>query len=119
MMNRQRGVSLGGLLLVFFVLIIVGIFGLKLIGPYMEFFKIKAAVEAIGSDRTKTASVGEVRKAFDARATIDDISSIKGTDLDVTKEGGDVVVAFAYRKEVPLFANIGLFVDFAGDSKPK
>ena len=118
MRRKQEGVSLGALLLVLFVLVIVGIFALKLIGPYMEYFKIKAAVEAIGSDRTRTASVAEVRKAFDARATIDDITSIKGADLEITKEGQEVVVTFGYRKEVPLFHNLGLYVDFAGDSKP-
>lgn len=119
MRTKQQGVSLGGLLVVLFLLVIVGILGLKLIGPYMEFFKIRGAVEAIGADRGKTASVAEVRKAFDARATIDDISSVKGQDLEVTKEGADVVITFAYRKEIPLFANVGMFIDFAGDSKPK
>jgi uncharacterized protein (UPF0333 family) len=57
MRRKQEGVSLGALLLVLFVLVIVGIFALKLIGPYMEYFKVKAAVEAIGADRTRTASV--------------------------------------------------------------
>ncbi len=119
MKNRQQGVSLGGLLLVLFVLVIVGIFALKLVGPYMEYFKIKAAVEAIGADKTRTASVGEVRKAYDARATIDDLESVKAADLEITKEGGEVVISFGYRKEIPLFHNIGLYVDFAGDSRPK
>lgn len=117
MRTRQRGVGLGGLLLVLFILVIVGIFSLKLIPAYMEYFKIKAAVEAIARDKGKSSSVGEVRKAFDARATIDDIATVKGSDLEVSKEGGDVVISFAYRKEVQLGGNVGLFVDFAGNSK--
>ena len=36
--------------------------------------------------------------------------------VEITKEGQEVVISFGYRKEVPLFHNIGLFVDFAGDS---
>ena len=99
------------------VFILVGILSLKLVGPYMEYFKIKAAVLAIAQDKAKTTSVGEVRKAFDARATIDDIASVKASDLEITKEGGDVVIAFSYRKEVPMFANVGMFVDFSGNSK--
>jgi hypothetical protein len=35
----------------------------------------------------------------------------------VTKEGNEVVISFAYRKEVPLFANVGLYIDFAASSK--
>ena len=115
---RQRGISLVGLIVVLFVIVVLGIFSLKLIPAYMEFYKAQAAIEAIASDRSKTSSVNEVRKAFDARATIDDISSVKAADLEITKDGADVVIGFSYRKEVPLFGNVGLFVDFIGNSKP-
>lgn len=119
MERKQRGVSLFGLIMVLFVLVIVGIFSLKLIPAYIEFFKAQAAIEAIAADRSKTSSVGEVRKAFAARATIDDITTVKPEDLEITKEGNDVVIGFQYRKEVPLFANVGLFVDFVGTSRPE
>jgi len=117
--TKQRGISLLGLILILFVLVVVGIFSLKLIPSYMEYFKAKAAIEAIASDRSRTASPTEVRKAFDARATIDDIETVKASDLEITKDGNDVVINFQYRKEVPLFANVGLYVDFAASSKPE
>jgi hypothetical protein len=42
---------------------------------------------------------------------------VKASDLEVTKEGNDVVISFAYRKEVPIAGNVGLYVDFVGRSK--
>ena len=48
---------------------------------------------------------------------IDEVKVISGNDLEVTKEGGDVVISFAYKKEVPLFANVGVYIDFAASSK--
>jgi len=119
MVGRQRGVSLGGLLVVLFLLVIVGIFSLKLIPAYIQYFKAKAAIEAVASDRSRNSSVAEIRKAFDARATIDDIEDVKAADLEITKDGADVVIGFSYRREIPLFANVGLFVDFVGTSKPQ
>ncbi|HXI35672.1 MAG TPA: DUF4845 domain-containing protein [Burkholderiales bacterium] len=116
--SRQAGVSLGGLLMVMFVVVILGIFGLKLIPAYIEYAKCKNAIEAIAQDRSKTGSVAEVRKAFDARATIDDISAVKPADLEITKDGNDVVISFSYRKEIPIAGNVGLYVDFAASSKP-
>ena len=116
--SKQSGVSLGGLLVIMFVVVIVGIFSLKLIPAYIEYAKCKAAIEAIAGDRSRTGTVAEVRKAFDARSTIDDISAVKAADLEITKEGNDVVISFAYRKEIPVVANIGLYVDFAASSKP-
>ena len=114
--QKQRGVSLGGLLIVMFIVVIVGIMSLKLIPGYIEYGKAKAAIEAIAGDRSRTGSVAEVRKAFDARATIDDITIPNAKDLEITKEGGNVVISFSYRKEFPLFANVGLYVDFAAST---
>jgi hypothetical protein len=119
MIGRQRGVSLGGLLVVLFVLVIAGIFSLKLIPAYMQYFKARGAIVAIANDDFRRSSVAEIRKAFDARASIDDIEDVKAEDLEITKDGNEVVIGFSYRKEVPLFANVGLFVDFVGTSKPQ
>jgi hypothetical protein len=118
MKMRQEGVSLSGLLIVLVILGVVAALGLKLIPSYIEYAKAKAAIEAIGSDRSKSGSVTEIRKAFDSRANIDDISSVKAQDLEITKEGGEVVISFSYRKEIPLGGNVGLYVDFAGRSRP-
>ena len=116
MKHRQLGVSLMGLIMALFVVVIVGIFSLKLIPPFIEYGKAKTAIVAIASDKASSGTVAEVRKAFDARANIDDITAIKPSDLEITKEGGDVVIGFAYRKEIPLAGNVGLYIDFVGRS---
>ena len=113
MRNKQLGVSLGGLMAVLFVLIMLGLLGLKVAPPYMEFASIKSAVVSVASG----TSPPEIRKAFDSRAAVDDFAAVKGSDLEITKEGGQVVVRVAYRKEVPLFSNLGLYWDFAASSK--
>jgi len=114
--NSQAGVSLGGLLIVLAILAVLGVFAMKLIPHYMQYGKAKGAIEAVARDK-QNGSVAEIRKAFDARATIDDIDAVKPEDLEITKEGNQVVISFAYRKEVPLVANIGLYIDFAANSK--
>ncbi len=116
-LRSQTGVTLGGLLAIVFIVVIVAIMGLKIAPSYMEYFKIKSAVEAIGREK-QTATPNDIRKSFDARATIDDISTIKGSDLDITKDGNEVVISTAFRKEIPLFANVGVYIDFAASSKP-
>ena len=117
MRNKQRGLTLSGLLITLVVVVVLGVFALKLIPSYIEYAKAKAAIVAIAGDRSKSSSVNEIRKAFDARANIDDISAVKASDLEVTKEGNEVVISFAYRKEIPIAGNAGLYVDFVGRSK--
>jgi hypothetical protein len=117
MRTRQRGLSLVALILGFFVLIILAIFGMKLIPSFMEFRTAKNAIDAISRER-QASSVADIRKAFEARATIDDITSVKPQDLEITKSGNEVVIAFSYRKEVPLFGGVGMYIDYAASSRP-
>jgi hypothetical protein len=116
MRNKQRGLTLGGLVMGLFVVIIVALVGLKIVPAYMEYGTAKNAIQAIARERNATTPA-EVRRAFESRAAIDDINAVKASDLDITKEGGDMVISFAYRKEVPLFANVGVYVDFAASSR--
>jgi Tfp pilus assembly protein PilV len=116
MHNHQSGVSLSGLLVVAVLLIAVSLLGLKLAPAYMEFRTIRSTVIAVAQEQ-RAASVTDIRRAFDRRANIDGIETITGADLEVTKEGGEVQLTFAYRKEVPLFANVGIYIEFAGGSK--
>ena len=55
---------------------------------------------------------GEIRSSFNKRAQIDDISAVSGSDLEIDKEGGQMVVGITYSVKTPLFANISLFIDF-------
>jgi len=114
--QRLRGVTLSGLIIWLFILVVLALFGMKLIPAYMEYGTAKNAIQAIARDR-QASTPQEVRRAFDARAQIDDITAIKSSDLDITKDASGVVIAFAYRKEVPLVANVGVYIDFAANSK--
>ena len=113
---RARGLTVTGLIMVLFVTVLVFVFGMKLIPAYIEYATAKKAIDAIARDRTGASSPLEARSLFDRRAVIDNITVIKGSDLDITKDGGGLVIGFAYRKEVPLVANVGLYIDFAANS---
>ena len=103
-------------LLVVAVIIVFGAIGGMKIGPaYMEYFKVNKAVHSVALE-SRAATVADVRKGFDRQAVMDDINVIRGQDLDVSKEGNEVVVAFAYSKKVRLVGNVSLLIEFAGAS---
>ena len=116
MRNRQLGVSLMGLIIGAVILIFVLLLGMKALPPWMEFFTAKKHITQIAQEQ-RSGTVGDVRKAWQLKTAIEDVPSVKDTDLEITKEGGEIVISFAYRKEVPLFANVGLYMDFAASSK--
>ena len=117
MRSKQLGISLSGLLMGCAILIVLAMVGLKLAPSYIEFFSIKKAVVAIASEARAGATPQEVRKSFDARAMIDAIDSVKGSDLEVTKDADGIGVSVSYRKEIPLAGNVGVYINFRAASK--
>ena len=113
MKYQQRGISLIGLLFVGGVLACAFIIGAQVAPTMIEFQAItKAATKAKDG-----STVPEVRGIFDKAAQIDDINSITGKDLVVTKEGDKTVVAFAYTREIHLFGPAYLLLKYDGRSK--
>jgi len=118
-MKRQRGMGFAGVLIMLVGIVFLAIIGMKMVPAYLEFFAIKKAVAAITQGgQLRNATVADVRKAFELRQAIDDFTSVGPKDLEITKDGSEVVVSFAYEKRIPLFYNISLLIDFAGSSQP-
>ncbi len=110
--GRQAGLSLIGLIVGLIVVAIVALFGMKIIPSFLEFRAAKNAIQAVAREK-QGASPLDIRRAFENRATIDGIESLKPTDLDISKQGNETTIAFAYRKEVPLFTGVALCIDYA------
>jgi hypothetical protein len=111
--SRQRGISFLGLLFVGGVLAVTGVIAAQVFPTVVEY---QAVLKA--ANRAKEGStVAEVRAAFDRSAAVDDISSISGKDLDVTKDGDKVVVSFAYKREIHLTGPAWLTLKYEGRTK--
>jgi len=115
MRKQQDGVSIMGLLIALVLVIVLALFGMKVIPSVMEYRTAKGAIQAVA--RSGATSPQDVRRAFENRATIDNITSVRPQDLEITRDGNSVVIAFAYRKEIPLFTGVGLYLDFAANSR--
>jgi hypothetical protein len=116
MRSRQSGVTLFGLIFGLTVLVFAALLAMKLIPAYMEYHTAKNAIQAIARSQ-QGGSLSDIRRAWEGRAAVDDISAIKGSDLEISKDGNHLVLSFAYRKEVPLFSNLGVYIDFAASSR--
>ena len=114
MRKQQYGVSLMGLIIALVVVVLVALVGMKIIPSFLEFRTAKTAIELIARS---TNSPVDARRAFENRSAIDNINTIRAQDLEISREGNQLVIAFAYRKEVPLFGPVGLYIDYAANSK--
>ena len=116
-MKFQRGLSLNTLMLGGFVLALLSLLAMKSIPPWIENVNLVKAVKGTATDGSlKDAPMSKVREAFSRRADMDDVKSVTAADLEITKEGGELVISFKYEKKVPLFHNVSLLFDFEGSS---
>jgi hypothetical protein len=111
--SRQLGMSFVGLLFVVGILACLAILGAQAFPTVLEYQAILKATQKASEGNT----VGEVRQIFDRAGAIDDIKSITGRDLDVSKNGDKVVVKFAYQREIHMFGPAFLLLKYAGQSK--
>ncbi|HET7774868.1 MAG TPA: DUF4845 domain-containing protein [Azospira sp.] len=116
--KHQRGVSLSGLLVWSFIIVIVVMGGMKVVPSVLEYYSIGKSIKAMVSDNhLKSATALEIRQAFDKRAEVGYITEIKGSDLDISKDGSDLVISFAYAKKIHLAGPVSLYIDFQGSAK--
>jgi len=113
-MNKQRGVTLSGLIYWCVALALAAVLLLRVIPSYIEYFKLlKDAKATVAQVSSSDATVADVRKTFDRYAEVD-MLDFKSTDLDISKNNGRVVIEFAYEKRIPLFANVSLVINYKG-----
>jgi hypothetical protein len=116
-MKFQRGISFNVLMVGIAILAFASLLVMKAMPPWIEYGNAVKAIKGTASDGSlKEASVSQVRAAYGRRADMDDIKSVTAQDLEITKEGGELVISFAYTKKIPLFANVSLVFDFEGSS---
>lgn len=117
-MLHQRGLSLTGLLLWLVVAIAGALLGMKVVPSVIEYYTIlkdaKAAIAQAGPD----AMPADVRRAFEKFADIDNLR-FRASELEIARDNGRLVATFAYEKNIPLFANVSLVIDYQGSTAGK
>ncbi len=112
--SGQRGITFIGLLFIGGILAVGGVILAQIIPTAIE---LQAVHKAAKKAAAEGGTVAEVRMVFDKAAQIDDIKSIEGKDLNVTKLGDKVVVSFAYQREIHLTGPAWLTLKYEGSTK--
>jgi hypothetical protein len=112
--SRQRGMSI---FTVVFILAVLGLAGAMLMQAFPSIVEYQAALKAINKAKDESTVAG-IRQSFDKAADINSITSISGKDLEITKEGDQTVVSFAYNKEFHMFGPAYLLLKYEGRTHP-
>jgi len=112
MRSTQQGISLKGAIFWMALLGFLGVMGAKIAPSYIEYFTVKKMLAAMEQNGDLSGTVRDIRNSFDKRNAIEDVKSVRPDDLEITKEGGDVVVTANWSVRIPLVYNVSACIDF-------
>ena len=115
-MNRQRGVTFIGMMFIAGLIVFAAIVGLKLIPAYIEYATVVNILRDIAHSPEGRGSPRDIQTSFKKHAQIDAIDTIKAEDIEVDKDGDQVVLRANYSVKIKLFGNLNACIDFAPSS---
>ncbi len=109
--GRQHGLTIIGFLLVAAVVVIFVVVGARTVPAYIEWYSVQKSLEKAMRDVRDPTAV-EVRRSFDRYLATDYITSVRASDVELTKDGNVVTASVAWTRILPLVANVSLYLEF-------
>ena len=116
-MRKQEGLTLTGTVAWAVVAIFAALLAFRIGPAYIEYFAIQKNLKSIASDpEAASGKRGPIEKSFALRSAIDDMHSIGPADLQIEKDGDQVIISGKYSTCLPLFANVSVCIEFTPSS---
>lgn len=118
--NRQRGVSLSGLLVWSVLLILAAIGGMKIIPAYVQDAEIRSILSTIANDpEMQGVQSKDIRESFSKRAMMNNINVVAANDIEIVKDARGLSLSISYQVKIPLIGNASLLLEFNPSSFKK
>ena len=112
---RQRGLSMIGFLFTAGVLVVIALVGFRVLPSYIEYFSVKKALEAtLADDSIRTAP--EIRHSIDLRLNAEYVDSVRAADLQVQKQGNQIVASMQWQKVLHMVGNASILLEFNAEA---
>lgn len=115
-MRKQRGITLTGTILTLAVLGFLGVMAAKLLPAYMEYSSVKKIFRTMEQSGATKGTVRDIRHSYEKLNAIEDVKSVRGEDLEISKQGQETVVSAAWSVRVPLIYNVSACLDFTAST---
>ena len=121
MPKQQTGITFSGFIVGAFLLVVVTLFGFKLIPAYLENVKIQHIFDVVSHDPAmQNAGAHDILLSYDRRASVEGIDAIRSSDIELSKgEGGRPILTASYAVKVKVGGNVSLYLEFNPTSAGK
>lgn len=112
--SRESGVTVWGIFMIGFLVVIFALLLFKLIPPYLADLKISNAMTSLKRQAEgSTMSRRDILSALEKRFDIDSVTHVDiRRDVIIRKRGNMAVITIDYEVQVPLIFNISALMEF-------
>jgi hypothetical protein len=110
--TTQSGLTIIGFVFVAAVLLSIAMIGFRVLPSYIEYFSVEKTLKQTLISSREGVTLAEFRKDFDLKASADYIDSVRGSDVELNKQGNALVATATWSKTLPLVGNASILLDF-------
>jgi Domain of unknown function (DUF4845) len=110
--QRQRGLTILGFLFVAVVAVAVVMIGARMGPAYLEWYTVQKVLRDSLQASKDGFTLYQFRRDFDLKASADYIESVRGADVEVTKDGDQLVATASWSRVLHLVGNVSLLLEF-------
>ena len=110
--RRESGLTIIGFIFVAAVLLSIAMIGFRVLPSYIEYFSVEKTLRQTLLNSREGVTLAEFRKDFDLKASADYIDSVRGSDVELNKQGNALIATATWSKTLPLVGNASILLDF-------
>ena len=115
--RRQQGLTITGFIFVAIFAMLVVMIGFRMVPAYIEWYTVQKVMANTLATSKEGFTLYQFRRDFDLKAAADYIDSVRGSDVEVVKEGNQLVATASWTKVLHLVGNVSLLLEFDASAK--
>ncbi len=115
--HRQSGLTIIGFVLVAAIVLSIAMIGFRVLPSYIEYFSVEKTLKQTLMNAPDNATIAKLRSDFDVKASADYIDSVRGRDLELTREGNELVLTASWNSQLHLVGNVSILLEFEASAR--
>ena len=115
--QRQSGLTITGFIFVAAVVVVAIMVGARMIPAYIEAYTVQKVMAQTLQTAKEGFTLYQFRRDFDLKASADYIDSVRGSDIEVTKVGNELVATATWSRTLHMVGNVSLLLEFEETAK--
>src|SRR5205823_3013144 len=109
--HRQSGLTIVGFVFVAAVVLSIAMIGFRVLPSYIEYFSVEKTLRQTLTNARDNPTLDQLRKDFDLKASPDYTDSVRGRDLELTREGNALVLTASWTSTLHLVGNVSILLE--------